>query len=120
MRKRDKQTRQLMGCGYESAPTEELRPHVERGVWDHPGRVQSPDERDDRGRLRLPVCPGYVCALPEVIEASHAMTYKRNGELGQFCEGQSTESLRDAMDVIEREQNRVDNWKIQNPQKKGG
>ena len=84
--------------------------------WDHPGRTLHPDERDEHGRLHLPVCAGYVCSLPEVIEASHAQSYKSDGELTQFCEGSSTEHLRTAVTLLEIEQGACFDWSRKNPE----
>lgn len=111
MKRIPKEARQSLGCGYEQP--------VDRAVpWDHGGRTQHADERDERGGLHLPLCVGYVAALPEVIETSHAADWKRCGELTQFCEGQSTPELREAIGVLEMEQRRVEAWAIDNPEKK--
>lgn len=88
--------------------------------WDHPGREQQADERDENGRLHLPICPGYVTALPEVTEASHALAWKRDGELTQWCEGGiATPGLRAAMDILSVEYSRVEKWAYENPVKAG-
>jgi len=118
MKDRNQQARQLMGCGYEPPPEEKLRPHVQ--AWDGSslGRKPGADEKDDKGRIRLPVCPGYVCGLPEVIETSWAHVYWEKGELTQWCEGQSTGELRDAIELLAMESNAAESWAMANPVKK--
>lgn len=50
------------------------------------------------------VCVGYTATLPEVLEASRALGWKRDGHLNEFYEGEPiTEILRDAVDVIANE-----------------
>lgn len=119
MESKNEQARQLMGCGYAPPPAEKLRPHVEGGVWDGAslGRERRADEKDERGRMLLPVCPGYACALPEVLEATWAHAYWEKGELTQFCEGQSTPMLRDAIAEYGVEVVRMTNWATKHPVK---
>ena len=108
--------RRFMGCGYLSA----AGPGVPVNAWDGSslGRSVSPDERDDKGATITPVCAGYVCGLPEVIEASHARIFYDKGELEQFCEGGcATAALRDAITVLECEGSRVMDWSNRNPVK---
>lgn len=109
-----------MGCGYLPPPSEKMRPYVESSVWDghSMGRVRGADEKDSKGRVRLPVCPGYVCGLPEVIEASWAHAYWEKGELTQYCEGQSTSELRTAVEVLAMETAAAAAWASRNPVKK--
>jgi hypothetical protein len=119
MKERDQQARQLMGCGYAPPPSEILRPYVERYVWDGTslGRKRGSDEMAD-GHIRLPVCPGYVCSLPEVIETSWAHAYWEKGELTQWCEGQSTPQLRDAVELLALESAEATSWATDNPVKR--
>ncbi len=94
-----------MGCGFEPPPPDNLRPYVV--AWEG-ARTLGADERDASGRVLLPVCPGYACQLPEVIEASHAVAWKQHGELTQFLEGATcTRDMREAITLIEIEQGRV-------------
>lgn len=118
MLKQTEQDRQLKGCGYLPPPPENLRPYVQ--AWDGTslGRTIESDERDENKRVRLPVCPGYVCSLPEVLETSWAASYWEKGELSQFCEGQSTPQLRDAIHTLLSEQAAVSEWSSANPEKK--
>lgn len=106
-------TRQAMGCGYLPA-SDRAR------AWDGTslGRIVGADERDENGKLHLPVCPGYACSLPEVIETTWAHSYWEKGELAQFCEGQSTPALRDAMGEYAIECSRAESWALKNPEKK--
>lgn len=104
-----------MGCGYESklpdaAP---VRP------WDHQGRVPHSDEKDERGRFHLPVCPGYACALPDVIETTWAHAYWEKGELTQFCDGDiASPQLRSAIQHYAVEVAKSQDWEMKNPEKK--
>lgn len=116
----DERRRQLLGCGFAPPPPENLRPHVEAGAWDHPGRKRRADEKDERGRLIHPVCPGYVCGLPEVLEVSWAHAFWERGELTQFCEGASTQLLRDAIGEYAVELGAAKAWAEANPPPKAG
>ncbi len=100
MKDRNQQARQLWGCGYEPELPEHMRTPRYLTPWEHEGRTPHPDEPK--------VCVGYVCSLPEVLEASHAAAWKHDGELTQFLEGAvCLPDLRDAITVIEIEQSRV-------------
>lgn len=97
-----------------------LAANVPVQAWDGSslGRMSSPDERDDKRRIIHPVCPGYACGLPEVIEASHARLFFDKGELSQFCDGKTaTPMLRDAITILECEASRVMDWSYKNPVK---
>ncbi len=112
----DVQQRQLMGCGYE--PPDPRLPAMPPSFT---GREPGADEFDDDGREIHPVCPGYLCGLPEVVEASHAHLFLKNGGLAQFCDGKPpTSMLRDAVTILECEYGRVLDWSSKNPQKKAG
>jgi hypothetical protein len=103
------ETRQYWGCGY-LPPLADDKPVM---PWNHVGRAQNRDEVDERGRLLHPVCPGYVCDLPEVHEASDAhLTSTKFGGLPVFCEGKPpTPMLRRAVTLLECEYARVIDWK---------
>lgn len=119
MQKQPVANRQLMGCGYLPPPADEkLRLYV--NPWDHHGRTKRADERDETGKLHLPVCVGYVRSLPEVVEATWAHAYWEKGELTQFCEGQSTPQLRDALNEYAVELGAMRAWEADNPPPKAG
>lgn len=101
MKDRNQHARQLWGCGYEPPLPEHMRNDPRYLTpWEHEGRKPHADEPR--------VCAGYVCALPEVIEASHAAAWKKDGELTQFLEGaMCTPDLRHAITLLEIEQSRV-------------
>jgi hypothetical protein len=104
-----------MGCGYE-------QPLVNAPVnpWNGTqlGRELTSDERDAHGRELEPVCAGYACGLPEVIEASHAYVFLKNGGLMQATDGEPpSASLREAVTIIECESSRVMEWSAKNPEK---
>lgn len=113
MQTRPIEVRQSLGCGYAEAPT-----HFPIVPWQHVGYQRHADEIGPKGETLHPVCVGYVCSLPEVIEATHAAAWKRDGELTQWCEGQVTSQMRDAIAVLEIEQRRAESWSMANPEKK--
>ena len=100
-----------MGCGY----LPPLAGSIPVQPWEHPGRRVGADERNDQKRLHLPVCVGYTRSLPEVVEASWAHSYWDRGELSQFCEGQSTPELRDAINELAIAYSEVSQWMTDNP-----
>jgi hypothetical protein len=107
--------RQYMGCGY--APSPPVGSAIPVRPWDHEGRVPNRDEVDAAGKVLLPICPGFACGLPEVIEASWAHAYWDKGELEQFCDGgASTPMLRRAIGELASEQNKVQAWEMNNPE----
>lgn len=96
-------TRRYAGCGY--LP---IDPSIPVRPWDHPDRKRSADEFGEDGKLHLPICPGYVCNLPEVIEASHAHMLMKSGALNHFCRTEpASEPLLMAMTILECEQAKV-------------
>lgn len=108
MKSRSKEDRQLDACG--------LEPPAADGVAvDHPERIRHAWEKD------IPeVCPGYTCSLPEVLETSYALSFKRDGELTQFLEGEyASPELRHAMTVLESEIARMQEWSARTPDKDG-
>lgn len=91
-----------MGCGY-------LPPVPNAEPWSPIGRMECSDERDPKTlKLHLPVCPGYVCSLPEVIEASRAHFFLKNGGLQQFTGTEPpSEALLLSVQVIESEADKL-------------
>lgn len=113
-REQSKQTRQYMGCGYETPPADRRRV----APWDHGGRDKT-GERDAKGRLHLPVCAGYVCSLPEVVEVTWAHAYWEKGELTNWCDGEvPTQALRDAIAIYAIAVSAANEWDSKNPQGK--
>jgi hypothetical protein len=100
-----------MGCGYE-APLADAKP------WDHIGRIPHADELDDDGERTLPVCPGYVCGLPEVIEISRLRQHAKMNTLGSVFRGQLSEPVVYALEQLDGESQRAEMWALDNPQKK--
>lgn len=106
--------RQALGCGYEPPAAA----HIPVVPWDHEGRVAGADEHDERGRTLDPVCPGYLCGLPEVIEASHARAHWKHGELWSFTGSQPTRPLLMAIVTLDMEDARCQDWQLE--QQNGG
>lgn len=102
MREQTEQTRIAIGCGY-------LPQDPNAQPWAPVGRMECSDERDPKTlKLYLPVCPGYVCSLPEVIEASRAHFFLKNGGLQQFTGTEPpSEALLLSVQVIESEVNKI-------------
>ena len=99
--------RQLIGCGFE--PRLGFVDEMEADVVALPGRTGD----------RLAICPGYLCGLPEVVEASYARSWKSDGQLAEWLERrQSTPALRRAITELEVAQGRADVWAAQNPVKR--
>jgi hypothetical protein len=61
--------------------------------WDHQGRAKSKDD--------LVVCAGYVCSLPEVIEAARAHLHWSKGALRDFCRGEVPDQLFFGIEVFD-------------------
>ncbi len=47
------------------------------------------------------VCPGYTTSLPDVIEAARALSWRRDGQLGERYDLPLTENLRDCVDLLD-------------------
>ena len=109
----DRHTRQTMGCGYEPPPP----PGVVVQAWDHVGREPGKDERGNDGRIALEMCPGYACGLPEVVEVSRARMHWSKGSLSTFVGGEPTDALTAAVEVLEVESGRAQDWALRNPVK---
>lgn len=92
----------MSGCGY-------LPPDPNAFPWEPTGRQACHDEYDPKtGRLHLPICPGYLCALPEVIEASHAYLFLKNGGVTQYTQGDPpSEPLLVAVTTLESEYDKL-------------
>ncbi len=55
------------------------------------------------------MCVGYSSTLPEVLEASRALSWRSDGQLKDLYDGEPiTPQLRDAMDVVGVEIKRVE------------
>lgn len=82
--------------------------------------MECSDERDPKTRrLHLPVCPGYVCALPEVIEASRAHFFLKNGGLAQFCGSEDpSEPLLLSVQIIESEADKLQAYLMREAERK--
>jgi hypothetical protein len=106
MAKKDKAERQTMGCGYE--------PQSDHAMpWRHTGRMMSRDEVDTSkpSQLKTPVCLGYACSLPEVVEASIAHACFKSGGLLQFTGGETpSDALIQSVMTIESEADKMLAW----------
>lgn len=103
--------RRYLGCGYQPVNPDAM-------PWDGLpyGRDPGRDELDDRGRLHLPVCPGYVCFLPEVIEVSYAHGFWDKGQLEHFLGSEPCAPLlRDSIAFLDQEYAKALEWSIKNP-----
>jgi hypothetical protein len=97
--------RQTMGCGYEP-------PSPDADPWEHLDRKLESYERDDDGRLRLPVCPGYLCKLPEVYETARARVHWEKGALRDFCGGTPSDHLLTAVEILDAAVSAFQAWSM--------
>lgn len=100
----NKMSRQAIGCAYE-----EVDPRFPVQPWDHFGRSRYPGESK--------TCPGFSCSLPEVIETTWASYFLDKGELTQFCEGQASPQMLDALIAYAASKAAADEWDHKNPEK---
>ncbi len=62
---------------------------------------------------RPDVCPGYLVQLPQVIEAARANSWRRDGALAQFYDGEPiTELAKTCIDIIGEAMRKVENHNI--------
>jgi hypothetical protein len=107
MATKSKQTRQLAGCGYE-VPI--------------PGAVPwSPASLAPKWNKTVTVCPGYTTKLPEVQEVCRArLHWEKNARAFEsFCEGDPTEQMLAAVEILESAVNEVTAWSM-TPSGEGG
>jgi hypothetical protein len=100
-----RQTRQVLGCGYEPAIADP-RPWSRANL-----------DADWQGKETL--CPGYTTSLPEVIEIARARVHwKEGGGLRDFCNEPITEQMRLGVEILEGASNECQGWAMKNPEKK--
>ena len=102
--------RQMIGCGY----LPPVADHVRLSVW-------QPTPFSPKIGYRGPdatTCPGYTCALPEVIEVVRARTHWTKGQLVVFARDPS-EQLVMAIEILDAEVNAYERW-AQTPADEGG
>jgi len=105
----DEPSRRAMACGW--LP---LDPDA-RG-WVHEGQKPPPGVKFDDWH---PVCPGYSCGLPDVIEVSRLHAHWKHGALRDACDGQPTEAVLSSVLILDAQQNAVESWAV-TPRSKGG
>lgn len=106
MKTRSKLERQYLRCGY--------LPRLDRKgltIWQPPGKFFSGAE--------LTTCAGFTANLPEVIEAAIAQQHWKAGELSNAVEDKPTESLMDAILVVNHAVESLKSW-LMTPAKDGG
>lgn len=108
MQARSKQTRQLMGCGYEPSPAPDVLPLV--FPWQGLGYTGP----------KVVVCPGYTTTLPEVIEIARSHLHWSKGSLTEFCRGLVADSTIFGIEILEGASNEMQHWSIKHPIKDGG
>lgn len=86
------EVRAFMSCGYE--------PETEqRSAWSHRSGKASPT-----------TCAGYLVNLPEVIEAARARSHWKHGSLRDFCAGQPSENIMQAVEIVDGEASEVESF----------
>ena len=48
-----------------------------------------------------PMCAGYLCSLPQVIEAARAHTHWSKGSLSDFCGGRPNDRVLESVEILE-------------------
>jgi hypothetical protein len=97
--------RQDMGCGHEPLI-------AAADPWDHPDRKVERDERDEDGHIRLPVCPGYLCKLPEIYETARARVHWEKAGLRDYCGGQPSDHLLTAVEILDAAVSAFQAWSM--------
>ncbi len=97
LREFDVDTRRGYWCGY-------IR--QDKWIGDGPGQqLPTGAPRNDDPQEKFPsVCPGYSTSLPEVIEASRALDWRRDGMLSEFFAGEPVpETAKTFIDLLSYE-----------------
>lgn len=72
--------------------------------WIPKGERDGSEFLHPEGAPDVTVCPGYTTTLPQVIEASRALSWRQDGQLSDFYDGERlTDAVRDAMDIMASE-----------------
>ena len=100
-----KEARQSLACHYE--PT---NPAIPVRPWDHSGRTPMKNE--------TPMCAGYVCSLPQVIEAARAHTHWSKGSLSDFCGARPNERVLESVEILEGSIGALKSWVMSEANKK--
>lgn len=101
------QTRQILGCGYES-PVVQIR-GLKRQPY-KPAEYQGDDPE---------FCVGYTTNLPEVVEASRARFWLKERDLRSFTRDEPTDQTALAIEVLEIEARRVGEAVMKRPKGSG-
>ena len=98
--------RQSLACHYE--------PKIDNAhPWDHQGRKPAPYE-DKQPKM----CAGYVCTLPQVVEARRAHLHWNKGQLDVIAP-EPTERLVECIEIYHYASNSLESW-LMTPRSKGG
>lgn len=92
------EVRAFMSCGYEPDPDPEDK-SIQRSAWSHRSGKASPT-----------TCSGYLVNLPEVIEAARARSHWKHGSLRDFCAGQPSENIMQAVEIVDGEASEVESF----------
>lgn len=106
------ETRQAMGCGWETA---EHKMPVK--TWSPAGMPGNEDWKCiSKTRPEPTVCPGYSVTLPETIEIARAYTHWiTGGGLRDFTDGDITSNLRIGVEIFCGAVNECQRWAMANP-----
>jgi hypothetical protein len=105
----DEPQRRDMACGW-------LPIDPDTRGWIHEGQQPPHGVKFEDWR---PVCPGYSCGLPEVIEVSRLHAHWRKGALREACDDKPTDAVLSSALILEGQQNSVESWAM-TPRSKGG
>lgn len=112
MRTNGELIRQTYGCGWLPPAPDRLRP-----LMKIPDPLAFSPTQDDDGNRLTEVCPGYLVALPQVIEAARARHWKH--ALRDFCNGKPTEHLMLCIEILDGACNDLSSW-TSLPKSQGG
>jgi hypothetical protein len=87
-------------------------------TWKHPSRDSEAWELDEQGRERDPVCPGYTCNLPDVIDIARAWVHWSKGALPSFTRTDDVrEPLLEGIEVLDGAISALNTWTIEQARK---
>jgi hypothetical protein len=66
---------------------------------------------------RPDICVGFLCSLPEVIEASRARLHWSKGALREWAGSKPSRRLFECIETLEVAANQAEGWAMKNPEK---
>ena len=63
------------------------------------------------------MCAGYVCPLPQVVEAARAHLHWSKGSLSDFCGGRPNERVLESVEILDGSIGALKSWAIEEAKK---